>query len=158
MKRTVTDLAKALLNATLILLALCLFLGWKLMAAASAVTAHAEQIASQVAPLHTAATGLREDLASLRAALQERPGQDGQGQDGAGLDGADTASAARLGRIEERLDQLQTNLAGVRQLPLQSAEQAGRAGAAELAGRIIRAVPLLQDGSACPPPPGQPGS
>ncbi|UWQ26400.1 hypothetical protein K3553_08015 [Leisingera aquaemixtae] len=153
MKRTVADLAKALLNATLILLALCLFLGWKLMAAAAAVTAHAEQIASQVAPLHTAATGLREDLNSLRPALQDRPGQDGAGQNG-----ADTASTARLDRIEERLDQLQANLAGIRQLPLQSAEQAGRAGAAELVGRIIRAVPLLQDGSACPPPPGQPGS
>lgn len=144
MTRTVADFAKALVNATLILLALCLFLGWKLMAAASVVTANASEITSRVAPLQTAATGLQEELASLRAALQDPPGQDG----------ADRLSAARLERVEERLNQLQANLAGIRQLPLQAAEQAARAGAAELAGRIIRAAPMLRDGRACQPTEG----
>ncbi|WP_027243992.1 hypothetical protein [Leisingera daeponensis] len=144
MKRTVADLAKALLNATLILLALCLFLGWKLMAAASAVTANASQIASRVEPLHTAVTGLQGELASLRAALQDRPARDG----------AEALSAARLDRVEERLNQLQANVAGIRQLPLQAAEQAARAGAAELSSRIISAVPLLRDSRACAQPEG----
>lgn len=144
MKRTVADLAKALLNATLILLALCLFLGWKLMAAASAVTANASQIASRVEPLHTAVTGLQGELASLRAALQDRPAQDE----------AEALSAARLDRVEERLNQLQANVAGIRQLPLQAAEQAARAGAAELSSRIISAAPLLRDSRACAQPEG----
>ncbi|KIC29703.1 hypothetical protein [Leisingera sp. ANG-M6] len=132
MTKTLFDLAKALVNATLILLALCLFLGWKLMAAAEGVTANAAAIADQAAPLRTAITGLQSDIAALRSSMQD-----------------DTVSSARLTQLEARVAKVQDSLADMRTLPQQAAAEAARAGAAELAGRIIRAAPLLKDGSAC---------
>ncbi|WP_175392924.1 hypothetical protein [Leisingera sp. JC1] len=132
MTKTLFELAKALLNATLILLALCLFLGWKLMAAAEGVTANAAAIADQVSPLRTAVSGLQEEAAALHSTVQDG-----------------TAAAASLTRLEARLAQVQASLADMRALPRQAAAEAARTGAAELAGRIIRAAPLLQDGSAC---------
>ncbi|MEW2914348.1 hypothetical protein [Leisingera sp. JC11] len=137
MSKTLFDLAKALLNATLILLALCLFLGWKLMAATEVVTAAAADAADRLTPLHTAVTGLQEEVAALRNAVQ---------------DGSSTAFAARFAQLEARLAQLQTSVSEMRALPQEAAAEAARAGAAELASRIIRAAPLLQDGSACSAP------
>ncbi|KIC37614.1 hypothetical protein [Leisingera sp. ANG-M7] len=132
MTKNLFDLAKALLNATLILLALCVFLAWKLMAAAEGVTANAAAIADQVSPLRTAVSGLQEEAAALRSMVQDG-----------------TATAASLTRLEARLAQVQASLADMRALPRQAAAEAARAGAAELAGRIIQAAPLLKDGSAC---------
>ena len=134
MTKTVLDLAKALLNASLILLALCLFLGWKLMAAAEGVTANATVIASQVAPLRTAVTGLKQEVAGLRSSVQ-----------------SGTVPAERLTRLEARLAKVQDTLADMRTLPQLAAADAARTGAAELASRIIRAAPFLKDGSACSP-------
>ncbi|UWQ51376.1 hypothetical protein K3720_08145 [Leisingera caerulea] len=136
MTRTVTELAKALLNATLILLALCLFLGWKLMAAASAVTANAAEITSRVEPLHTAVTGLQGEIASLRAAVQN---------------GTDTVPPARLAPVEERLDQLQASLSEMRDLPQQAAAGAARAGAAEFAARLTGLLRCSGQKNAAPP-------
>ncbi|KIC19737.1 hypothetical protein [Leisingera sp. ANG-DT] len=132
MTKTLFDLAKALVNATLILLALCLFLGWKLMAAAEGVTANAAAIADQAAPLRTAITGLQSDVAALRSSMQDG-----------------SVSSARLTQLEARVAKVQDSLAEMRTLPQQVVAEAARAGAAELAGRIIRAAPLLKDGSAC---------
>ncbi|KIC34931.1 hypothetical protein [Leisingera sp. ANG-S5] len=132
MTKTLIDLAKALLNASLILLALCLFLGWKLMAAAEGVTANAAAIADQAAPLRTAITGLQSDVAALRSSMQDG-----------------SVSSARLTQLEARVAKVQDSLADMRTLPQQAVAEAARAGAAELAGRIIRAAPLLKDGSAC---------
>ncbi|NVK12541.1 MAG: hypothetical protein HWE35_00010 [Rhodobacteraceae bacterium] len=139
MTKNLIDLAKALLNATLILLALCLFLGWKLMDAAGGVTANAAAIADRVTPLRTAVAGLQEETASLRAALQ---------------DGTGTAPAVRLEQLEHRLAQIQDSLSEMRGLPQQAAAEAARAGAAELAARLISAVPGLKDGGAACAPPG----
>ncbi|NSY36957.1 hypothetical protein [Leisingera sp. ANG59] len=132
MAKILYDLTKTLLNATLILLALCLFLGWKLMAAAEGVTANAAALADRVTPLRTSVTGLQAEVAALRGSLTEG-----------------TASAARFDKLEERLAQLQASVSEMRALPQQAAAEAARAGAAELAGRIIRAAPLLKEGSAC---------
>ncbi|UWQ81108.1 hypothetical protein K3725_08965 [Leisingera sp. S132] len=132
MTETLFDLAKALLNATLILLALCLFLGWKLMTAAEGATANAAAIADRVLPLRTDLEALQAEAAALRSTAQDS-----------------TATAASLTRLEARLAQVQTSLADMRALPRQAAAEAARAGAAELAGRIIRAAPLLKNGSAC---------
>ncbi|MDC0656529.1 hypothetical protein N6L27_00785 [Leisingera sp. SS27] len=134
MTKLLFDFAKALLNATLILLAVCLFLGWKLMTAAEGVTANAEAITGQVAPLRTAVTELQQEVAGLRSSVQ-----------------SGTAPAERLARLEARLAQFQTALADMRTLPRHAAADAARTGAAELASRIILAVPLLKDGSACGP-------
>ncbi|UWQ85171.1 hypothetical protein [Leisingera caerulea] len=136
MTRTVTDLAKALLNATLILLALYLFLGWRLMAAASAVTANAAEITSRVEPLHTAITGLQGEIAGLRAAVQN---------------GTATVSPARLSPVEERLDQLQASLSEMRDLPQQAAAGAARAGAAEFAARLTGLLRCSGQKNAAPP-------
>ncbi|KIC25771.1 MULTISPECIES: hypothetical protein [unclassified Leisingera] len=134
MTKTLFDLAKALVKATLILLALCLFLGWKLMAAAEGVTANAAAIADQAAPLRTAITGLQSDIAALRSSMQDG-----------------TVSSARLTQLEARVAKVQDSLADMRTLPQQAAAEAAREGAAELASRIISAAPLLKDGSACGP-------
>ncbi|WP_435659601.1 hypothetical protein [Leisingera caerulea] len=137
MTRTFADLAKALLNATLILLALCLFLGWKLMAAASAVTANAAEITSRVEPLHTAVAGLQGEIAGLRAAVVQND--------------TDTVSPARLASVEERLDQVQASLSGMRDLPQQAAAGAARAGAAEFAARLTGLLRCSGQKNAAPP-------
>lgn len=133
MTKTVIDLVRAVLNATLILLALCLFLAWKLIATADAVTARASQIAGAVAPLTTAVTELQQEMAEVRGAVQATP---------------ETGTAHRLSRIEARLENIQTHLNALRTLPQEAAAQAAQAGAADLAGRLIStAAWIRQDGS-----------
>lgn len=136
MTRPLIDLAKALLNATQILLALCLFLGWKLMAATEGVTANAAAIADRVTPLHSAVASLQEEIASLRRTIE---------------DGAATAPPDRLAALEDRLARLQTGLSEMRRLPQQAAAEAARAGAAELAARLISATPGVKPDGSCAP-------
>lgn len=88
--KTIKDLALALLNATLILIALCLFFVWQISNTAERVAGNFAQNLEVLAPLRGEVEGMRADLAGLRgdlAELQSVPGQ--------------TADA-----IEERIDAL----------------------------------------------------
>ena len=69
MAKTLKDLLLALLNATLILVALCLFLGWKLARSVENIQDNFRESLHIVQPLREQAQGVREDLASLRADL-----------------------------------------------------------------------------------------
>lgn len=62
-------LCVALLNATLILIALCLFLGWKIFSEANDMTANIARNAIDVAPLRENVTGLTGEISGLRADL-----------------------------------------------------------------------------------------
>lgn len=138
MTKILFDLIKACLNASLILLALCLLLGWKLLAAAEGVSANAAAIAQQVQPLHAAVSRLQDDVAGLRSEI---------------LSGTGTAASARLAKLEQQLAQVQDSLQQIRALPQQAAASAARAGAAELAGRLAAAAPGLgSDAASCVPP------
>lgn len=69
MARTLKNLLLALLNATLILVALCLFLGWKLASTVEDVTTVFAEKVQIVAPLRTEIQGVRGELTALRSDL-----------------------------------------------------------------------------------------
>ena len=69
MAKILKDLLLAFLNATFILLALCLFLGWKLLQSADQIrTGFAENLQA-VAPLREQAQGIRVEITELRSDL-----------------------------------------------------------------------------------------
>ena len=92
--QTLGQLALALLNATLILLALCLWLGW---GAASAV----RDVSGDMAMRKEVLTGLRDDLQGLKAEVAALRSDLAQGKtpDGPRIDALDT----RLATISENL-------------------------------------------------------
>ena len=92
--QTLGQLALALLNATLILLALCLWLGW---GAASAV----RDVSGDMAMRKEVLTGLRTDLQGLKAEVAALRSDLAQGKtpDGPRIDALDT----RLATISENL-------------------------------------------------------
>jgi type II secretory pathway component PulJ len=59
---TIRQLALALMNASLLLLALCLWLAWAALSAAERVSTHIKETVQTVTPL-------REDLAALTAEI-----------------------------------------------------------------------------------------
>ena len=75
--KTVKDLILALINATLILIALCLFLGLMVMNRANDITATFASNLIKLEPLKDEVSAAREDIAGLRtyiAALKATPG------------------------------------------------------------------------------------
>jgi len=102
LRRTLGQLGLALVNATLILVVLCLFLAWRTVATVERVTETAAAAAAeQVAALSPVADGIgavRQDIAALRADL-------------AGLrqSGAEEAAAAS-DRLAERLEATESRL------------------------------------------------
>jgi hypothetical protein len=69
--RSVGNLVLALLNATLILAALCLWLAWGALSAAERVSGQIEEAAQTVLPLRTEIVSLTEEIAATRAELAE---------------------------------------------------------------------------------------
>jgi len=69
MAKTLKDLVLALLNATLILLAICLFLGWKLASTVDGITTAVSEKLEVVTPLRSEIQGVRGELAALRSEL-----------------------------------------------------------------------------------------
>ncbi len=103
MAKTLKDLLLALLNATLILLALCLFLGWKLAQSVDDIrTGFAENL-QVVAPLRDQAQGIRGELTALRSELATISTQS---------DALDRAARQRLNATLQRLDGLEGKLEG----------------------------------------------
>ena len=96
MAKTLKDLALALLNATLILVALCLFLAWQVVSTARDVTDRLGEELAGMAPLRGAVLEVRDEVAGLR-------------QDLAALRDGDSPALpeeiqARLDGLEGRLD------------------------------------------------------
>ncbi|MEP2717257.1 hypothetical protein [Pseudophaeobacter sp.] len=135
MTKTLFDLFKALLNATLILLALCLFLGWKLFTSASAVTDRLGEISRDLTPLHVQAQTLTQEFSDLTQALQRTEGPDS------------TEMRLRLARVEEQLSALKLEIATLKQLPTQVVSAAVETAVAEISREVARWVPHVAN---CP--------
>lgn len=115
MAKTLKDLLLALLNATLILLALCLFLGWKLAQSIDDVrTGFAENL-QRVTPLRDQAQGIRGELAALRSDLSAIRSQSDT-LDSAALQQLN-ATLQRLNNLEDGLEATQAQLAGLAEKP-----------------------------------------
>lgn len=95
--RSLGNLLLALLNATLILAALCLWLAWGALSAAERVSEQIGTAAQTVLPLRAEIVGLTEEVAAARADLAAHRASEA----------ADTAEAmASMARIETRLAEL----------------------------------------------------
>ncbi len=122
MKKLIMDLLKAMVNATLLLLLLCLFFGWQLMGRVNQVTDQVTEAVAEVAPLKTRVEALRGELVGLRSDLQN----------------GTLPAAPQLDGIEARLDYISEELTRLRALPATIVQQAAESAAAELSGQIIR--------------------
>ncbi|MGR3622166.1 hypothetical protein [Pseudophaeobacter sp.] len=130
MTQTIFDLLKALMNATLLLLALCLFLGWQLFASAREVTDRLGEISENLIPLHSQLQTVTQEVSLLRQAL-------------------DRSNPADRAEIRKMLSLLETQLAAIKgkaqalqQLPAQlvstSVESAIRSLSQEIDERLPR--------------------
>ncbi|WP_425045467.1 hypothetical protein [Primorskyibacter sp. S87] len=131
MAKTLKDLFLALLNATLILIALCLFLAWRAADTLDDLTATfaqnlqvAKPLTDEVAAMRTEVAGLREELAQLAA------------------QGGDISAEAlnrlnsRLSLVNGRMADVQTRVQGLAQAPEQMVDRAVETTGAEFARRV----------------------
>lgn len=101
MVKVFKDLALALLNATLILLALCLFLAWKVTTTVDGLTATFSENLITMTPLRDEVAGLRGDLSDIRADLAAIKAQSG------------AVSTAALNGLQQKVQTLETNVKGM---------------------------------------------
>ncbi|MEM8731851.1 MAG: hypothetical protein AAGF79_18220 [Pseudomonadota bacterium] len=124
MGKVLKDLFLALFNATLILIALCLFLAWQISQTAAQVVDRAADAASQIQPVTVELDALRTEVAGLRSDLETM-------SDGASDQAAAAAAATqqKLDDLQARIDGIQEKVADLRALPDSVAEaQSGEAG------------------------------
>ncbi|EEE38896.1 hypothetical protein RKLH11_2742 [Rhodobacteraceae bacterium KLH11] len=135
MAKTLKDLFLALLNATLILLAICLFLGWKLAQSVDTLRAGFTENMQLIAPLRDQAQGIRGELAALRSDLDTLRGQNVQ------LDGVArqqlTSALKRLNALEDKLENTQARLANLAETPEDLIDYAITTSADSIADRIL---------------------
>lgn len=130
MTQTIFDLLKALMNATLLLLALCLFLGWQLFASAREVTDRLGEISENLIPLHSQLQTVTQEVSLLRQALDRSPP-------------ADSAEMRQmLSQLETQLAAIKGKAQALQQLPAQlvstSVESAIRSLSQEIDERLPR--------------------
>ncbi|WP_299887314.1 hypothetical protein [uncultured Ruegeria sp.] len=134
MAKTLKDLVLALLNATLVLIALCLFLGWKLASSVDNITTSFSENLKIVTPLREEAQGIRGELAALRSDLAAIP------VDGGTLDSATAARIAealdKLNAVEYKLQSTQARFAEMAESPEMLIEQAIDLSADAVADRV----------------------
>jgi len=131
MTKTILDLLKAMINATLILLALCLFLGWILMSSVQDVTGKVTEAIVQVSPVQDRIQDLRLEIAGLRSDLISLPEQ---------------AVSNQLDKLDQSLTSLQQEMSELRQLPNGIVQTAAQTAATQLVGQ-------LSEYASCLPPP-----
>ncbi|CAD0185320.1 hypothetical protein RUESEDTHA_02206 [Ruegeria sp. THAF57] len=135
MARTLKDLLLALLNATLILVALCLFLGWKLASTVEGITtAFAENI-QIVAPLKQELQGVRGELAALRSDLSSI--QIGESVANSAAAQKISTALAKLDNLEKELQAKQARISELTESPDELINTAIEASADAIADRII---------------------
>ena len=132
MTKTILDLFKAMINATLLLLALCLFLGWMLVSSVQDVTAKVTGAIDQVAPVQDRIQDLRLEVAGLRSDLVNLPEQVVIGQ---------------LDRLDQRLTSLQQEMSELRQLPNEIIHNAAQTAATTLADQLSQPANCLPPSS-----------
>ncbi len=135
MAKTLKDLLIALLNATLILVALCLFLGWKLASTVEGITTVFEEKLEIVAPLKDEIRGVRGELAALRSDLTELQA------DGAVTDIAErvrlSTALVTLDNLEARMQDSQARIKEITESPDTLISTAIEKSADVVADRII---------------------
>jgi uncharacterized phage infection (PIP) family protein YhgE len=98
MLKTLKDLAIALINATLILIALCLFLAWKVTDKADQISSNFAKSLVTVQPLRDDIQGATGELAALRADLSQISEQSG------------ALRSASLQRLQTQVEQMQARM------------------------------------------------
>lgn len=98
---TLWSLVLAALNATLILLALCLWLGWNVLSEARAISGGLAEGLARLTPVTAELSGLRAEVAGLSSDLAARPGQgDGMAAFEARLAALDTRVSAAVTQLD----------------------------------------------------------
>ncbi|WP_235216130.1 hypothetical protein [Ruegeria halocynthiae] len=135
MARTLRNLLLALLNATLILVALCLFLGWKLASTVEGISLALADAVQVAAPLRDDVLGIHEELIALRSDLASIQ----IGDVIQNTEAAQEVSAAlnRLEQLEQNLLGSQIQLAEFTDSPDDLIDQAIQVAADAIADRII---------------------
>ncbi|WP_170375761.1 MULTISPECIES: hypothetical protein [Ruegeria] len=135
MAKTLKDLLLALLNATLILVALCLFLGWKLASTVEGVTTVFSEKVQVIAPLKDEILGVRGELAALRNDLAEVQSS------GSVTDIAEklriSTALVKLDNLEQRMQGAQASIAELTDSPDKLINSAIEKSADVVADRII---------------------
>ncbi|MBE1284690.1 MAG: hypothetical protein GJ676_15370 [Rhodobacteraceae bacterium] len=132
MRKTIKDLLLALLNATLILVALCLFFAWQLSATASEIATNFAKSLVPLAPLRADVQGLSDELKSLRAELS-----------GLGDKVGEEASAdlyvlrSRIEAYDLKISELKTRFAELDEVPDQLIDKAIEQSVDRVAMRMI---------------------
>lgn len=98
--RTLWNLCLALLNATLILVALCLWLGWRLADTVQNISTQVTQTVVEARPIREDLSLLTDEVANLRSDLSKL----GEGTGG--------YSSLALARYEQRLGEFGAQLSG----------------------------------------------
>lgn len=131
MGKVLKDLLLAMINATLILVALCLFLAWKLSAATGDIVDGFTDSLQIVHPLQQEVAGTREELQGLRAdvvALAEST---------TGVDRAVLVRVEqRLGALNQKVETVQGEIAALRAMPRQMLDQSLEAGSGQFVGFV----------------------
>ena len=139
MAKTLKDLLLAFLNATLILVALCLVLALMVVNRANSLTETFAENLNVVAPLQEAVQSTGTEIAALRTDLAAIGSQS--------QDASSEAMArvqTRVADMEKRLNDMQSRLQELREVPAEMIDQAiSRAGdeAVNSIGRIRGCVP-----------------
>lgn len=112
MAKTLKDLLLALINATLILIALCLFLALQVVNKADAITETFASNLIKLDPVRDELTQIRDDVAGIReqlADIRTNPGE---------LSDAALAQLnARMDQVGARMDTVQATVQEVKQMP-----------------------------------------
>ncbi|SDD77581.1 hypothetical protein [Ruegeria marina] len=103
--KTLKDLVLALINATLILVALCLFLAWQLMSTVDDITDRLTESIRIFAPVRDEVAGLRAEISGLRADIAAIGAQ---GVPMTRVEARLDAMGARLDDMHARMDELAT--------------------------------------------------
>ncbi|MCG7521238.1 hypothetical protein [Ruegeria sp. Ofav3-42] len=135
MAKTLKDLLLALLNATLILVALCLFLGWKLASTVGDITGTFAEKVQIVAPLKEEVQGVRGELTALRSDLSSL--QLGETAANSVTAQKISESLAKLDGLEANLQATQTRISEITESPDQLINAAIENSADIIADRII---------------------
>ena len=131
---TLKALFLAVLNATLILVALCLWLGWHVLSEARAITGRLTDGISLLTPVSDEIAGLRTDVATLRADLAGLPGQ-------AVGSVALTAFADRLETLETKVSTTAKRISDLTVEPGALIDRAGDRAALQIKSGIATCVP-----------------
>ena len=119
MLKTLKDLALALINATLILLVLCLFLTWKVVNKADHVATNFAGTLVAIQPLRDDISGAAAELAALRKDVAQISEQSGDVRSG-----SLQRIEARLEQIEDRMDDARQSVKKLSQAPARLVDHA----------------------------------